>query len=106
MSDGIKELNCQAVKNVLGEYGITHDPYAIYSRTERRGRAEKSHNCGKRWLYASRQWIAEGIELKPVILLYTYSTVLYLHQWKVRCFWNCGLNNIQLLVTLCSEGRM
>jgi uncharacterized protein YfbU (UPF0304 family) len=37
MSDGIKEPNCQAVIDVLGEYGITHDPYAIYSRTERRG---------------------------------------------------------------------
>jgi hypothetical protein len=34
-----------------------------------------------------------------------YSTVLYLHQWKVRCFWNCGLDNMQLLVTCVFWGQ-
>ena len=36
--------------------------------------------------------------LKPAILRCTYSTVLDLHQWKVRHLWSCGLDLVQLLV--------
>jgi len=36
--------------------------------------------------------------LKPAILRCTYSTILDLHQWKVRRLWSCGLDLVQLLV--------
>ena len=37
--------------------------------------------------------------LKPVILRYIHSTLLDLHQWKVKCLWSCGLDLMKLLVT-------
>jgi hypothetical protein len=44
--------------------------------------------------------------LKPVVLWYTYSTILDLQQWKVRCLCSCGLDLMQLSVTVCVWERM
>jgi hypothetical protein len=95
LSDGGKEFNCEAVQKMLEECGITHGlamPYIF----EQNGAAEQEN----RTIVESPRSTFTPVDcrkdcgLRPVTLPYTHSTLLDLHQWKVRCIWNCGLDRI------------
>jgi Integrase core domain. len=102
LSDGGKKFNCEAVQKVFEEYGITHRLTMPYTH-EQNGAAEQENSTivesARSILHASRL-PEKNCGLRPVIILrYTYSPILGLYQWKVRCLWNCGLDPVQLFDT-------
>jgi hypothetical protein len=99
LSAGGKEFNCEGVRKVLEEHGITHRITMPY--TPEQNDAAEQENCtimesARSMLHAIG--LPKELGLKPAILQYTYPTILDLHQWKVRCLWSCGLDLVQLLV--------
>ena len=101
LSDGGKEVNCEAVHKVLEEHGINHQ---LPNRM-----AQHSKKIVQLWkalaLCCMPMDCRKNCGLKPVILRYRYSTVLDLHQWKVRHLWNCGLDLMRLLATCVFWGQ-
>ena len=100
LSDAGKESNCETVPKVLKEHGITHQLTVTYT-PEQNGAEEQENRTTVEWarsmLHASG--LPKELWAEACNAAYTFSIVLDLHQWKVRCLWNSGLDLVQHLVT-------
>jgi len=100
LSDGGKEFNCEALQSVLKNTVSPIDSlcHILPNRT-----VQQSKKIVQLWKALAVCFMPvdcrKDCGLRPLILLYTYSTLLDLHQW------NCGLDHMQLFVTCVFSGQ-